>query len=147
MTSSKPAAATIRPRFHLAFPVRDIEATRRFYQDVLGCTLGREDSRWIDFDFHGHQISAHLTDMPLPVPCNEVDGKQVPVCHFGLILDWNDWQALVARLQAQRQEFLIDPYIRFKNETGEQATFFILDPSGNGLEFKAFRNEAQIFSR
>ncbi len=136
-----------RPRFHLACPVTDLEATRRFYLDVLGCRLGREDARWIDFDFHGHQISAHLTDTPLSPPSNNVDGKQVPVTHFGLILNWDEWHKLVAQLRAEQQRFLIEPHIRFAGQRGEQATFFILDPSGNGLEFKAFRDEARILAR
>ncbi len=137
----------IRPRFHLAFPVRDIETTRRFYSEVLGCKVGREDTRWIDFDFHGHQISAHLVDAPLSPPSNTVDGKQIPVSHFGLILNWENWHTLVAQLRAKQQPFLIEPHIRFAGQIGEQATLFMLDPSGNGLEFKTFRNEAQIFSR
>lgn len=136
-----------RPRFHFAFPVRNIESTRRFYVDVLGCTQGREDVRWIDFDFRGHQISAHVVDMPLEMPTNEVDGMQVPVCHFGLILEWNEWHALRDRLRARNISFLIEPSIRFAGKAGEQATLFILDPSGNGLEFKSFRNEVQIFAR
>lgn len=140
-----------RPRFHLAFPVTDLDATRRFYLDVLGCGLGREDtsepSRWIDFDFHGHQISAHLVDQALSPPSNMVDGKQVPAAHFGLILNWDDWHALAARLRNARQPFLIEPHVRFAGAVGEQATLFILDPSGNGLEFKAFHDEASIFAR
>lgn len=141
------AASSLIPRFHLAFPVRDIDSTRRFYVDLLGCTQGREAERWIDFDFHGHQISAHLVDQPLPVPTNSVDGKAVPVCHFGLILGWAEWHKLRDRLCANQQPFLIDPYLRFAGQVGEQATMFLLDPSGNGLEFKAFRDESQIFAR
>ena len=139
-----------RPRFHLAFPVTDLAATRRFYLEALGCRLGREDTeggRWIDFDFHGHQLSAHLVDAPLSLPSNNVDGKDVPVAHFGLILEWHAWHELLARLRAQQQKFLIEPYIRFAGQTGEQATLFILDPSGNGLEFKSFRDESRIFAR
>lgn len=137
----------MQPRFHLAFPVKDIESTRRFYVDVLGCTPGREDVRWIDFDFRGHQISAHVVDAPLSMPTNIVDGIPVPVCHFGLILEWSEWHALRDRLRAQKIPFLIEPSIRFAGKAGEQATLFIVDPSGNGLEFKSFRDEVQIFAR
>lgn len=136
------------PPFHLAFPVLDIEATRAFYNGVLGCAIGREDLRWIDFDFYGHQLSAHLVDTPLaPQPTNSVDGKRVPVRHFGVVLDWNDWQALAQRLQSLQIEFLIVPYIRFVGEVGEQATLFIVDPSGNGLEFKSFKDPQGLFAR
>lgn len=136
------------PPFHLAFPVRDLEATRRFFVDLLGCGTGRESERWIDFDFHGHQITAHLAPEELAaVPTNPVDGKQVPVRHFGLILDWDEWHRLADHLRAAGTEFLIEPYIRFKGEVGEQATLFILDPSGNGIEFKSFQDPARLFAR
>lgn len=136
-----------RPRFHLAFPVTDIAATRRFFVDVLGCRPGREAERWIDFDFFGHQISAHLVDAGEQTATNGVDGKAVPVRHFGLILEWNDWEALAERLRAANVEFLIEPYVRFAGLPGEQGTFFVRDPSGNALEFKTFREEAEIFRR
>lgn len=135
------------PPFHLAFPVLDIESTRHFYQEVLGCQPGREAERWIDFDFHGHQISAHLVDSLPSDASNEVDGKRVPVRHFGLILGWDDWHRLRDSLQAQGVDFLIEPDIRFSCRPGEQATFFILDPSRNCLEFKAFRNPDEVFRR
>jgi extradiol dioxygenase family protein len=136
-----------RPRFHLAFPVRDIERTRQFFVDLLECAVGREAECWIDFDFHGHQISAHLVDDDESAVTNPVDGKQVPVRHFGLILEWNDWEALAGRLRAANVEFLIEPYVRFAGEPGEQGTFFVRDPSGNALEFKTFRNEDDVFRR
>ncbi len=133
--------------FHLAFPVKDLEQTRTFYEGLLGCTVGRTAERWIDFDFWGHQLSAHLTDQPMTEPLtNPVDGKQVPVRHFGAILHMDDWEALAARLQAHGVSFIIEPYTRFKGEVGEQATMFLLDPSGNALEFKAFRDFNQIFA-
>lgn len=136
-----------RPRFHLAFPVHDIERTRDFFVNALGCSVGREAERWIDFDFHGHQISAHLVDDNEAATTNAVDGKQVPVRHFGLILEWSDWEALADRLRTANVEFLIEPYARFKGEPGEQGTFFVLDPSGNALEFKTFRNDDDVFRR
>jgi len=137
---------TERPRFHLAFPVTDLAATRTFFADVLGCEVGRVDERWIDFDFEGHQITAHLVDRIADVPTNEVDGKRVPSSHFGLILEWDAWHRLAERLGRGGARFLIEPYVRFEGRPGEQATMFVLDPSGNGLEFKAFRDEAAIFS-
>ncbi len=136
-----------RPRFHLAFPVRDIEATRVFFVERLGCRVGREAERWIDFDFHGHQVSAHLVDESDRDARNSVDGKQVPVRHFGLILEWKQWTALADRLRESGVRFLIEPYVRFEGEPGEQGTFFVEDPSGNALEFKTFREEGEIFRR
>lgn len=134
------------PPFHLAFPIRDIEETRLFYRDLLGAKVGREAPRWIDFDFAGHQISAHVVDAPEPnPPCNMVDGKAVPVRHFGLILTMPEWESLRDRLIAADTQFLIEPHLRFVGEPGEQATMFLTDPSGNGLEFKAFPNPESIF--
>lgn len=136
-----------RPRFHLAFPVRDIESTRQFYAETLGCRVGRVATRWIDFDFFGHQISAHVVDEGgETIPGNEVEGKQVPVRHFGVILDWNDWQQLAERLKESGIDFIIEPHVRFAGKPGEQATLFLCDPSGNALEFKTFRDETQIFA-
>jgi uncharacterized protein len=135
------------PRFHLAFPVTDLEATQSFFVSVLGCGVGRTDTRWIDFDFRGHQITAHLCEEMPVIPCNAVDGKAVPVSHFGLVLDWEEWQVLAADLQARAIEFLIAPYIRFRGQVGEQATMFLLDPNGNGVELKAFRDPAMLFAR
>lgn len=133
--------------FHLAFPVSDLEATRDFFTDVLGCATGRSSDRWIDFDFFGHQVVAHLADAELnPAPTNPVDGKQVPASHFGVILDWNDWHTLADKLKSANVEFLIEPNIRFEGEAGEQATMFFTEPSGNALEFKSFRDMSQIFA-
>lgn len=136
------------PRFHLAFPVRDLREARRFYTDVLGCGVGRESDGWVDFDFRGHQITAHLVaDQPDRTLHNPVDGRQVPARHFGLVLDWDDWHALADRLRGAGVEFLIEPCIRFEGEPGEQATLFITDPSGNALEFKSFKDPERIFAR
>jgi len=133
--------------FHLAAPIRDIEETRQFYSELLGCPQGREAERWIDFDFFGHQLSFHLADLDHSnEPTNSVDGKNVPVRHFGAVLEWDDWHTLSNTLQNAGTEFIIEPYIRFKGETGEQATMFFLDPSGNALEFKSFKDMSQIFA-
>ena len=133
--------------FHLAFPVRDLEEARRFYVDMIGCGVGREDTSWIDFDFYGHQVVAHVVDGDeWSTPQNSVDGHQVPSRHFGVVLEWDDWQVLADRLKAADVAFLIEPYIRFEGEPGEQGTLFFLDPSGNALEFKSFRNPDQLFA-
>ena len=133
--------------FHLAFPVNDLEETRAFYVDLLGCRVGRQAERWIDFDFYGHQISAHVKPEETGLAAgNAVDGKTVPTRHFGLILHWQAWQALADRLIAAKANFIIKPYLRFEGEVGEQGTFFVTDPSGNALEFKTFKNKAQIFA-
>lgn len=137
------------PPFHLAFPIRDIKETRKFYTETLGCKEGRSAERWIDFDFYGHQISAHLCDAPANAnkgPTNEVDGKQVPVPHFGLIMEWNDWHALADRLKKANISFIIEPYIRFRDLSGEQATMFFLDPSGNAIEIKSFKDMSKVFA-
>jgi hypothetical protein len=136
-----------RPRFHLAFPVTDLESARDFYTGVLGCGTGREAPRWIDFDFCGHQITAHLVDEIRVTDSNPVDGDRVPARHFGLILPWEEWEALARRLETSGTEFLIPPKIRFPGRAGEQATLFLRDPSGNALEFKSFRDDRQIFAR
>lgn len=134
--------------FHLAFPVDDIEATRAFYAGLLGCGVGREAERWIDFDFHGHQISAHLKPgVAAEGAKNEVDGDQVPVRHFGAVLDWDAWEALSEKLRTAGANFRIDPRVRFQGEVGEQGTFFVEDPSGNVLEFKTFRDRARLFAK
>lgn len=136
------------PRFHLAFPVHDLQAARLFYGDGLGCREGRSAATWVDFDFYGHQISAHLRPRPPePLYTNPVDNRNVPIPHFGLILPWDDWHQLAGRLQERRTAFVIEPYIRFKGQVGEQATMFLLDPSGNALEFKAFQDATQVFAR
>ena len=134
--------------FHLAFPVRDIAEARRFYGDLLGCPEGRSSNEWVDFNFHGHQVVAHLA----PDECgnastNEVDGDNVPVRHFGAILPMADWEALADKLRAAGTRFVIEPHVRFKGQVGEQATMFFLDPSGNALEFKAFGDMAQVFAK
>lgn len=141
-----------RPRFHLAFPVTDLQAARRFYGEVLGCPEGRSADHWIDFDLFGHQIVAHLVDRPaagedVPAPTNAVDGDAVPVPHFGLLLDWEAFDALAARLTAAGVVFRIAPRVRFEGQPGEQKTMFFEDPSGNALEMKAFRDDADIFRR
>ena len=137
-----------RPRFHLAFPVRDLAEARRFYGGLLGCPEGRSSADWIDFDFHGHQIVAHLAPSEIGgTATNAVDGEAVPVRHFGAILEQNAWDDLAARLKAAGTAFLIEPQVRFQGEAGEQATMFFLDPSGNALEFKAFADDAQVFAK
>lgn len=138
---------TSPPRFHLAFPVRDLAEARAFYGTLLGCREGRSSPEWIDFDFFGHQIVAHLTASEAGNKAhNWVDGEEVPVRHFGVILTLPDWRALADKLRAQGIRFIIEPQIRFKGLPGEQATFFLNDPSGNALEFKAFADEAMIFA-
>ncbi|MEN0005375.1 MAG: VOC family protein [Bacteroidota bacterium] len=133
--------------FHLAFPVTDLSATRQFYEGLLGCGVGRTDERWIDFDFWGNQITAHLVDSDADgAAANQVDGKKVPVRHFGAILQMDEWNQLAEKLKAHGTDFIIEPYTRFKGEPGEQATMFFLDPSGNAIEFKAFADFAKIFA-
>lgn len=134
--------------FHLAFPIRDIEETRAFYGGLLGCDIGRSTDKWIDFNFFGHQLSAHVKpDELATAKRNEVDGKNVPVRHFGAILPWGEWHDLADKLREHGTEFVIEPYIRFEGEVGEQATMFFLDPCGNALEFKSFQDESQIFAK
>jgi extradiol dioxygenase family protein len=138
---------TLRP-FHLAFPVRDLSDARAFYGTLLGCEEGRSSGEWIDFDFFGHQIVAHLSPNEVGHKAhNLVDGDSVPVRHFGVILTMGEWRELAERLKRANQPFLIAPEIRFRGLPGEQATFFVLDPSGNALEFKAFADDARIFAR
>ncbi|MCH7980599.1 MAG: VOC family protein [Proteobacteria bacterium] len=133
--------------FHLAQPVNDLAAASDFYCGVLGCSVGRTAARWIDLNFFGHQLSLHLVDEhDGRVDTNSVDGDNVPARHFGVVLDMQDWQALADRLEQAHCEFLISPRIRFKGEVGEQATMFLLDPSGNALEFKSFTDPAQLFA-
>ena len=133
--------------FHLAFPIKDIEETKKFYKNILGCKIGRESDVWVDFNFFGHQVSAHLKPEELSnAKKNKVDGKSVPVRHFGVVLDWKEWYSLSEKLQKLKIKFIINPYIRFKGEVGEQATMFFLDPSGNALEFKSFKNIDQLFT-
>jgi extradiol dioxygenase family protein len=139
-----------RPPFHLAFPVHDLDAARAFYGRLLGCPEGRSGDKWVDFDFHGHQLVAHLVDGPGasgPRGANDVDGDAVPVPHFGVVLAWDDWHALADHLRAAGVEFVIEPRVRFRGEVGEQATMFFLDPSGNALELKSFQNPSRLFAR
>ncbi|MBX2797414.1 MAG: VOC family protein [Myxococcales bacterium] len=139
------AAPAPRPRFHLAFPVDDLARARTFYEGVLGATVGRTSDRWIDFRFWDHQITAHLCATSHAGATNEVDQDDVPVRHFGVILEWDAWEALASRLQDVRADFVLEPKIRFVGQPGEQATFFVRDPAGNALEFKAFRDDADVF--
>ena len=140
--------ATSMPPFHLAFPVRDLTETRAFYGELLGCPEGRSSDEWIDFNFFGHQIVAHLS----PQECREtatsgVDNHQVPVRHFGAVLSIPAWETLADKLKAASVEFIIEPYTRFKGEPGEQATMFFTDPSGNAIEIKAFRDMNALFAK
>ncbi len=141
------SGAATRPRFHLAFPVHDLDAARAFYGGLLGCGEGRSSPHWVDFDLAGHQVVAHLVEGAVPdVATNLVDGHAVPVRHFGLVLDPADWDALAARLRDAGTDFLVEPYVRFVGSAGEQRTLFVRDPSGNALEFKAFADESRIFA-
>jgi len=136
------------PPFHLAFPVDDLAAARRFYGELLECPEGRSAEHWIDFDLFGHQIVAHLAPEQAPRrSTNLVDGEDVPVPHFGVVLDWDDFQALAARLREGGLKFVIEPYIRFAGQVGEQATMFFRDPAGNALEFKSFRDRSLLFAK
>ena len=142
-------AATAMPPFHLAFPVHDIGVARQFYGELLGCPEGRSSSEWVDFSFYGHQIVAHLA----PEECgrrgssSKVDAHDVPVRHFGAILNLAQWHELADKLKAADTQFVIEPYIRFKGEPGEQATMFFMDPSGNAIEIKAFANLDSLFAK
>lgn len=140
--------STSIPPFHLAFPVHDLTVARQFYGGLLGCPEGRSSEAWVDFDFYGHQIVAHLA----PEECgyrhtSDVDGHGVPVRHYGAVLDMERWEELAGKLKAAGTGFVIEPYIRFKGEVGEQATMFLLDPSGNALEFKAFKHLESLFAK
>ena len=134
--------------FHVAIPVDDVQKARIFYREIMQCEEGRSSEHWVDFNMYGHQFVIHYK----PKPANDishtniVDGHHVPVPHYGVILAWHDWEALAARLKSHNIQFVIEPYIRFKGQVGEQATMFFLDPCGNALEFKAFRDESQIFA-
>ena len=136
------------PLFHLAFPVTSLAKARAFYGDLLGCPEGRSARDWVDFDFYGHQIVAHLAPEEAGhKSTSAVDGDEVPVRHFGAILPMDEWERLAAKLRAAGQHFIIEPHVRFKGEAGEQATMFLLDPCGNALEFKAFRDIGKLFAR
>ena len=149
--STASVAKPIAP-FHLAFPVDDLARARQFYGQLLGCPEGRSNAQWIDYDFFGHQIVAHLAPPRPATPGagdhhNEVDGHDVPVPHFGVVLAWDDFHALAERLRAQGLKFVIEPCVRFAGLVGEQATMFFRDPAGNALEFKAFRDTSQLFAK
>jgi extradiol dioxygenase family protein len=140
---------SIQP-FHLAVPVHNLAAARQFYGNLLGCPEGRSSDQWIDFDLYGHQFVAHLKpgmEVDQKAHSNPVDGHAVPVPHFGVVLKWEDWNALAEKLKKAGTNFIIEPYIRFKGQVGEQATMFFLDPSGNALEFKAFKDMSQLFAK
>ena len=148
MTTQAAAQTNTRPPFHLAFPVHDLAVARAFYGELLGCPEGRSSSEWVDFNFYGHQIVAHLS----PEECGHrhtsaVDGHNVPVRHYGAILGLPEWEVLAERLKAVGTKFVIEPYVRFRGEPGEQATMFFLDPSGNALEFKAFASLDNLFAK
>lgn len=137
--------------FHLAIPVYDLKKCREFYKEVVGCTEGRSDEKWVDFNLFGHQFVIHQKpidgDSENKPVINPVDGKNVPVPHFGVVLEWSDWHQFADRLRSLNIEFIIEPYIRFKGEVGEQATLFFSDPEGNALEFKAFKDMNQLFAK
>lgn len=141
--------------FHLAIPVDDLDSARRFYGELLGCPEGRSAAQWVDFDFFGHQVVCHVQVQEVdagpgdrPEGCNPVDGHDVPIPHFGVVMEMADWKALAAKLRAAEIEFVIEPYLRFEGEPGEQATMFLTDPSGNALEFKAFADiERELFAK
>lgn len=136
----------LRP-FHLAVPVHNLEACRSFYGKTLGMSEGRSSRNWVDFDFYGHQFVIHYSPEKTKLHYNPVDGDQVPVPHFGVVLDMDSWKALAERLEQHEVEFVIEPTIRFKGEPGEQATLFFLDPAGNALEFKAFKEMGSLFEK
>lgn len=136
--------------FHLAIPVYDLAASRRFYGDVFGLEEGRSSAHWVDFNFYGHQLVIHehpKTPSQEQAHTNAVDGHDVPVPHFGIVLEWEQWDALAERLKSFKIPFVIEPYVRFKGQVGEQATMFLYDPCGNALEFKAFRDIGQLFAK
>jgi len=136
----------MRP-FHLAFPVRDLIATEFFYVQTLGCTVGRRTELSVNFNFHGHQIVAHLVDsMPDQTDNGRIDGKQVPPFHFGLVMEYNQWLAFRDELELKEVVFRLRPHIRYSGKVGEQATMFLNDPSGNAIEFKSFKNDERLFA-
>ena len=140
--------SNLRP-FHLAVPVKSLVKARAFYRDILGFEEGRSSAQWVDFNFYGHQFVIHevVGEEAEAASQNPVDGKNVPIPHFGVVLTWQQWEELSARLQSEATEFVIEPYVRFEGQIGEQATMFFLDPSGNALEFKAFKDDSQIFAK
>lgn len=148
MTATMTTNTSKRPRFHLAFPVDDLTAARGFYGGLLGCSEGRSTEDWVDFNLFGHQIVAHLAPEEVGEAAqNGVDGKAVPVRHFGVLMDWDDWDALHTKLTEKGTDYIIAPYVRFEGKPGEQGTFFIKDPAGNALEFKSFKNDEMVFAK
>ena len=136
------------PPFHVAIPVHDVSLARAFYRDILGCAEGRSADKWVDFNLYGHQFVIHYKPKSQhDTHTNEVDGHNVPAPHYGVVLPWDEWDILAARLKASDITFVIEPYIRFKGQPGEQATMFFLDPCGNALEFKAFKDLDQMFAK
>ncbi len=133
--------------FHLAIPVDDLKESRKFYGELLGFAEGRSNDHWIDWDFFGHQLVTHLKHVSREEASNLVDGKNVPVPHFGVVLEWQAWHDFAEKLKVSKIKFVIEPYIRFRGAIGEQATMFFLDPSGNALEFKAFKDISQLFAK
>ena len=133
--------------FHLAIPVSDLDAANDFYSNVLGCSKGRSSIKWMDFNFYGHQLVCHEVKKSVNKDSNDVDGNNIPVPHFGIILEWNQFQKLSADLQSKNINFIIEPTIRFKGQVGEQAIMFLKDPSNNAIEFKSFRNNDEIFKK
>ena len=134
--------------FHLAIPVNTLEPCRTFYTEILGCEEGRSSDHWVDFNFFGHQFVIHVDENhENKIATNPVDGKAVPVPHFGVILDWEVWEELAKKMKERNTVFIIEPYIRFEGQVGEQGTMFFLDPEGNSLEFKAFKDKSQIFTK
>ncbi|MEM9204727.1 MAG: VOC family protein [Pseudomonadota bacterium] len=138
---------TTMPRFHLAFPVHDLSEARRFYGEILGCPEGRSSDEWVDFDLFGHQIVAHMGGNAGDRASNPVDGHDVPIPHFGLILEREEWNKLADKMKGADVSFIIEPEIRFEGLAGEQAIMFVRDPSGNALEFKSFADDAEIFRK
>lgn len=135
--------------FHVAIPVDDLPKARKFYREVMGCSEGRSDTQWVDFDFFGHQLVIHYKPKSPEedLHFNPVDGHSVPIPHYGVVLDWADWEALAQRMRDHGIQFIIEPYVRFAGQPGEQATMFFLDPCGNALEFKAFKDIGQLFAK
>lgn len=136
---------SLRP-FHLAIPVSNLQKSKNFYINILGCTIGRSSEKWIDLNFFKHQLVLHLSEKMISSNSNEVDNKKIPIPHFGVILEWNQWQLLSKKIE-NKISFIIKPYIRFKGQIGEQATMFFLDPDNNALEFKSFKDDKMIFEK
>ena len=136
---------SLRP-FHLAIPVSNLQKSKNFYINILGCTIGRSSEKWIDLNFFKHQLVLHLSEKMISSNSNEVDNKKIPIPHFGVILEWNQWQMLSKKIE-NKISFIVKPYIRFKGQIGEQATMFFLDPDNNALEFKSFKDDKMIFEK